>query len=80
MRFEQALEKRHDRSLSIFWNELVDTLFEDEYVKELEWTNLSLMMNHSIFMLKVKTNMEFINMAKRTLKQAEAAERQFNGG
>ena len=74
MRFEKALENRGDRSLAIFWNELFDDLFENEYIKELEWTNFSLMMAHAAFITKVKNNMKCITMGKRAIKQAKKLE------
>ena len=73
-RFEQALERRQDRQLSIFWNEIEPELTKDQnYIAEIELEN----MERRYKMERIAENQRWINIARNTLKQAEAWQSQF---
>jgi len=71
-RFEAALEKRQDRSLALFWNEVCDSLDgEDDYIADLEWQNFTQQVKHTRFVDLINRNHKMIILAKKTLSQLE---------
>ena len=68
-RFEQAIERRQDRQLAMFWNEIEPELTKDnDYIADLELQILQ----REYMMQRIAENQRWINIARNTLKQAQA--------